>query len=101
MAVNLGTPTTPTARGRRYLANSHDPRVVAIPPLSETLRSGDLPLRSGRRRQIRPGLLPTVPVMVSPLLPGQQGLMPISVRHAIRYGAPGAAARAGRLPPKA
>ena len=52
LAVNLGTPETPTAPAvRRYLAEFlSDPRVVSIPALlwQPLLRGLILPLRSGR-----------------------------------------------------
>ncbi len=52
LAVNLGTPETPTAPAvRRYLAEFlSDRRVVAIPPLlwQPLLRGLILPLRSSR-----------------------------------------------------
>ena len=52
LAVNLGTPETPTAPAvRRYLAEFlSDPRVVALPALlwQPLLRGLILPLRSGR-----------------------------------------------------
>src|SRR5690606_41436631 len=52
LAVNLGTPETPTAPAvRRYLAEFlGDPRVVSIPPLlwKPLLHGLILPLRGGR-----------------------------------------------------
>ncbi|MCL7714774.1 ferrochelatase [Stenotrophomonas mori] len=55
LAVNLGTPETPTAGAvRRYLAEFlGDPRVVSIPPLlwKPLLHGLILPLRSGRSAQ--------------------------------------------------
>ncbi len=106
LAVNLGTPETPTAPAvRRYLAEFlSDPRVVAIPPLfwKPLLFGLILPLRSGRSaaKYAQVWLPEGSPLMVYTrrLAEAMQGLMPdLRVRHAMRYGAPALPAELDRL----
>jgi len=106
LAVNLGTPETPTAPAvRRYLAEFlSDPRVVAIPPLfwKPLLYGLILPLRSGRSaaKYAQVWLPDGSPLMVYTrrLAEAMQGLMPdLRVRHAMRYGAPALPAELDRL----
>lgn len=104
LAVNLGTPETPTAPAvRRYLAEFlSDPRVVAIPPIlwKPLLYGLILPLRSGRSaaKYAQVWLPDGSPLMVytRQLAQAMQALMPdVRVRHAMRYGAPATHRRAG------
>ena len=97
LAVNLGTPESPTAPAvRRYLAEFlSDPRVVAIPALfwKPLLYGVILPLRSGRsaEKYAQVWLPGGSPLMVHTrnLAEAMQRLMPSRrVRHAMRYGVP-------------
>ncbi|WP_282298353.1 ferrochelatase [Stenotrophomonas sp. PS02289] len=106
LAVNLGTPQTPTAPAvRRYLAEFlSDPRVVSIPALlwKPLLYGLILPLRSGRSaaKYAQVWLPEGSPLMVytQRLAAAMQGLMPnLTVRHAMRYGAPALTAELDRL----
>jgi hypothetical protein len=106
LAVNLGTPETPTAPAvRRYLAEFlSDRRVVAIPPLlwKPLLFGLILPLRSGRSaaKYAQVWLPEGSPLMVYTrrLAQAMQELMPtLRVRHAMRYGAPALGAELDRL----
>lgn len=106
LAVNLGTPETPTAPAvRRYLAEFlSDPRVVAIPPLlwKPLLYGLILPLRSGRSaaKYAQVWLPDGSPLMVHTrrLAEAMQALMPnLRVRYAMRYGAPALTAELDRL----
>lgn len=106
LAVNLGTPETPTAPAvRRYLAEFlTDPRVVAIPPLlwKPLLYGLILPLRSSRSaaKYAQVWLPDGSPLMVYTrrLAQAMQALMPnLQVRHAMRYGAPALTAELDRL----
>ncbi len=106
LAVNLGTPQTPTAPAvRRYLAEFlSDPRVVSIPALlwKPLLYGLILPLRSGRSaaKYAQVWLPEGSPLMVYTrrLAESMQALMPdLTVRHAMRYGAPALTAELDRL----
>ncbi|WP_312320070.1 ferrochelatase [Stenotrophomonas sp.] len=106
LAVNLGTPQTPTAPAvRRYLAEFlSDPRVVSIPALlwKPLLYGLILPLRSGRSaaKYAQVWLPEGSPLMVytQRLAAAMQGLMPnLTVRPAMRYGAPALTAELDRL----
>lgn len=106
LAVNLGTPQTPTAPAvRRYLAEFlSDPRVVSIPALlwKPLLYGLILPLRSGRSaaKYAQVWLPDGSPLMVYTrrLAQAMQALMPnLTVRHAMRYGAPALTAELDRL----
>jgi protoporphyrin/coproporphyrin ferrochelatase len=106
LAVNLGTPQTPTAPAvRRYLAEFlSDPRVVSIPAIlwKPLLYGLILPLRSGRSaaKYAQVWLPDGSPLMVYTrrLAEAMQGLMPdFTVRHAMRYGAPALTAELDRL----
>ncbi len=106
LAVNLGTPETPTASAvRRYLAEFlSDPRVVSIPALlwQPLLRGLILPLRSGRSaaKYALVWLPEGSPLMVHTrrLAEAMQALLPsLRVRHAMRYGAPALTAELDRL----
>lgn len=97
LAVNLGTPETPTAPAvRRYLAEFlGDPRVVAIPPLlwKPLLHGVILPLRSGRSaaKYAQVWLPEGSPLAVHTrrLAEGMQRELPRwRVREAMRYGQP-------------
>ncbi|MCW4455833.1 ferrochelatase [Flavobacterium sp. MXW15] len=97
LAVNLGTPETPTAPAvRRYLAEFlGDPRVVAIPPLlwKPLLHGVILPLRSGRSaaKYAQVWLPEGSPLAVHTrrLAEGMQRELPQwRVREAMRYGQP-------------
>ncbi len=106
LAVNLGTPETPTAPAvRRYLAEFlSDRRVVAIPPLlwQPLLRGLILPLRSSRSaaKYAQVWLPDGSPLMVHTrqLAQAMQALLPtLTVRHAMRYGEPALASELDRL----
>ena len=106
LAVNLGTPQTPTAPAvRRYLAEFlSDPRVVSIPALlwKPLLYGLILPLRSGRSaaKYAQVWLPEGSPLMVYTrrLAEAMQTLMPdLTVRHAMRYGAPALTTELDRL----
>lgn len=106
LAVNLGTPDTPTAPAvRRYLAEFlSDRRVVAIPPLfwKPLLHGVILPLRSGRSaaKYAQVWLPEGSPLMVHTrrLAEAMQAQLPaLRVRHAMRYGAPALPAELDRL----
>lgn len=106
LAVNLGTPQTPTAPAvRRYLAEFlSDPRVVSIPALlwKPLLYGLILPLRSGRSaaKYAQVWLPEGSPLMVYTrrLAEAMQTLMPdLTVRHAMRYGAPALTTELERL----
>ncbi|WMJ71023.1 ferrochelatase [Stenotrophomonas sp. 24(2023)] len=106
LAVNLGTPDTPTAPAvRRYLAEFlSDPRVVSIPALlwQPLLRGLILPLRSGRSaaKYAQVWLPDGSPLMVHTrqLAQAMQTLVPeMIVRPAMRYGQPALAAELDRL----
>jgi ferrochelatase len=106
LAVNLGTPETPTAPAvRRYLAEFlSDRRVVAIPPLlwQPLLRGLILPLRSSRSaaKYAQVWLPDGSPLMVHTrqLAQAMQALLPtLTVRHAMRYGEPALAGELDRL----
>lgn len=106
LAVNLGTPQTPTAPAvRRYLAEFlSDPRVVSIPALlwKPLLYGLILPLRSGRSaaKYAQVWLPDGSPLMVYTrrLAEAMQALMPdLTVRHAMRYGAPALTTELDRL----
>lgn len=106
LAVNLGTPETPTAPAvRRYLAEFlSDRRVVAIPPLlwQPLLRGLILPLRSSRSaaKYAQVWLPDGSPLMVHTrqLAQAMQALLPtLKVRHAMRYGEPALAHELDRL----
>ncbi len=106
LAVNLGTPQTPTAPAvRRYLAEFlSDPRVVSIPALlwKPLLYGLILPLRSGRSaaKYAQVWLPDGSPLMVYTrrLAQAMQALMPnLTVRHAMRYGSPALTAELDRL----
>ncbi len=97
LAVNLGTPETPTAPAvRRYLAEFlSDPRVVSIPPLlwKPLLHGLILPLRSGRsaHKYAQVWLPEGSPLAVHTrrLAEGLQRELPQwRVRDAMRYGTP-------------
>ncbi|GAB3067179.1 ferrochelatase [Stenotrophomonas tumulicola] len=97
LAVNLGTPETPTAPAvRRYLAEFlSDPRVVALPALlwKPLLHGLILPLRSGRsaEKYALVWLPEGSPLMVHTqrLAQAMQAELPgIAVRAAMRYGQP-------------
>ncbi|WP_449468258.1 ferrochelatase [Stenotrophomonas humi] len=97
LAVNLGTPETPTAPAvRRYLAEFlSDPRVVSIPPLlwKPLLHGLILPLRSGRSaHKYAQVWLPEgspLAVYTRRLAEGLQRALPQwRVRDAMRYGTP-------------
>lgn len=106
LAVNLGTPQTPTAPAvRRYLAEFlSDPRVVSIPAIlwKPLLYGLILPLRSGRSaaKYAQVWLPDGSPLMVYTrrLAEAMQALMPdLTVRHAMRYGAPALTTELDRL----
>ncbi|KAF1012923.1 MAG: Ferrochelatase [Stenotrophomonas maltophilia] len=106
LAVNLGTPETPTAPAvRRYLAEFlSDPRVVAIPALlwQPLLRGLILPLRSGRSaaKYAQVWLPDGSPLMVHTrqLAQAMQAELPqMTVRPAMRYGQPAIGAELDRL----
>ena len=106
LAVNLGTPETPTAPAvRRYLAEFlSDPRVVSIPALlwQPLLRGLILPLRSSRSaaKYAQVWLPEGSPLMVHTrqLAQAMQALLPtLTVRHAMRYGEPALASELDRL----
>ena len=106
LAVNLGTPQTPTAPAvRRYLAEFlSDPRVVSIPALlwKPLLYGLILPLRSGRSaaKYAQVWLPEGSPLMVytQRLAAAMQDVMPnLTVRPAMRYGAPALTAELDRL----
>ncbi|WP_313458583.1 ferrochelatase [Stenotrophomonas sp.] len=106
LAVNLGTPQTPTAPAvRRYLAEFlSDPRVVSIPAIlwKPLLYGLILPLRSGRSaaKYAQVWLPDGSPLMVYTrrLAEAMQTLMPdLTVRHAMRYGAPALTTELDRL----
>lgn len=106
LAVNLGTPQTPTAPAvRRYLAEFlSDPRVVSIPAIlwKPLLYGLILPLRSGRSaaKYAQVWLPDGSPLMVytQRLAEAMQALMPdLTVRHAMRYGAPALTTELDRL----
>ena len=97
LAVNLGTPETPTAPAvRRYLAEFlSDPRVVAIPPLlwKPLLHGLILPLRGGRsaHKYAQIWLPEGSPLAVHTrrLADAMQHELPHwHVRNAMRYGQP-------------
>jgi len=97
LAVNLGTPDTPTAPAvRRYLAEFlGDPRVVSIPPLlwKPLLHGLILPLRAGRSaHKYAQVWLPDgspLAVYTRQLAAGLQAQLPHwRVREAMRYGQP-------------
>ena len=97
LAVNLGTPDSPTAPAvRRYLAEFlGDPRVVAIPPLlwKPLLHGVILPLRGSRSAaKYAQVWLPEgspLAVYTQRLARGLQEQLPYwQVRHAMRYGQP-------------
>ncbi len=106
LAVNLGTPETPTAPAvRRYLAEFlSDPRVVSIPALlwQPLLRGLILPLRSSRSaaKYAQVWLPEGSPLMVytRQLAQAMQAELPqLRVRHAMRYGEPALARELDRL----
>ncbi|WP_312707776.1 ferrochelatase [Stenotrophomonas sp.] len=106
LAVNLGTPETPTAPAvRRYLAEFlSDPRVVSIPALlwQPLLRGLILPLRSSRSaaKYAQVWLPDGSPLMVHTrqLAQAMQTELPeLRVRHAMRYGQPALATELDRL----
>ncbi len=106
LAVNLGTPQTPTAPAvRRYLAEFlSDPRVVSIPAIlwKPLLYGLILPLRSSRSaaKYAQVWLPEGSPLMVYTrrLAEAMQSLMPdLTVRHAMRYGAPALTTELDRL----
>ncbi len=106
LAVNLGTPETPTAPAvRRYLAEFlSDPRVVSIPALlwQPLLRGLILPLRSSRSaaKYAQVWLPDGSPLMVHTrqLAQAMQTELPkLRVRHAMRYGQPSLATELDRL----
>ncbi|KAG1253799.1 hypothetical protein G6F68_011160 [Rhizopus microsporus] len=106
LAVNLGTPETPTAPAvRRYLAEFLSaPRVVSIPALlwQPLLRGLILPLRSSRSaaKYAQVWLPDGSPLMVHTrqLAQAMQALLPtLRVRHAMRYGEPALAGELDRL----